>query len=104
MMAAGYLNKQLALVIPTKTWLESAFFYYPGGVLYNLIYQRELFKSNYNVGVSGPKLLGKAKLQKTLPECKEIHGMYGSIIHECQMNDSRMNLNTLLTSTIKGYN
>jgi hypothetical protein len=61
-MAAGYMNKQLALIIPTKSWFESAFFYFPGGILYNLIYQRELFKSDYNVGVSGPKLLGRSRL------------------------------------------
>ena len=41
---------------------------------------------------------------KNFPEVKSIHGNYGVVMHEAQMVDSRMNLNTLLTSTIEGYN
>jgi glycerol-3-phosphate dehydrogenase len=37
------------------------------------------------------------------PLAKEIHGNYGVIMHEAQMIDSRMGMNTLLTSSIDDF-
>ena len=59
--------------------------------------------SDYNIILSGPKLLRKKKIIENFPEVKTIHGNYGVVMHEAQMIDSRMNLNTLLTSSIEGY-
>ena len=40
---------------------------------------------------------------KKFPGLKTLHGQYGSTMSEAQMHDSRMNLNTLFTSTIDEY-
>lgn len=59
--------------------------------------------SNYDVSVSGPKLVRKATLKKNYPDLKAVHGSYGTVMSETQMHDSRMNLNTLFTAAIDDY-
>lgn len=63
----------------------------------------EHMKSNYNVHVSGPRWASRSSLMRTYPGLKALHGQYGAIMSEAQMHDSRMNLNSLLTSTIDDY-
>jgi glycerol-3-phosphate dehydrogenase len=40
LFCAPYLNKELQLVIPSKSMLAALFYYYPGMLLYHLIYLR----------------------------------------------------------------
>jgi hypothetical protein len=74
--------------------------------MYHKIYTRELVKSPYNNLVrtlSGPRILSKAQLQEMYPDLTNLHGQYGVLMHETQMIDSRMNLNSLFTATKDQY-
>ncbi|CDW82478.1 glycerol-3-phosphate dehydrogenase [Stylonychia lemnae] len=101
--AASFQNKPLQLVIPSSSWFWSVFFYYPGALLYHLMYLRQLMKSNYDTGLQGPRIYGRQKVKNIFSELKAIHGQYGTVIYETQMMDSRMNLNALLTASIDKY-
>ena len=103
LMAAPYQNKQLNLLIPSKSLFWTVCYYYPGMMLYHLIYLRQLMKSDYKVSVDGPKVMGRQKIKQMFEKLKAIHGMYGVMMHETQMMDSRMNWHVLLTAAIDGY-
>eukprot|EP00347_Sterkiella_histriomuscorum_P017566 403348844 len=103
LFAAPFQNKPLNLVIPSSSLFKTAFFYYPGALLYHFMYLRELVKSEYQTGLGGPKILGKGKVRDMFKNLTAIHGQNGVLMHEAQMMDSRMNLNTLLTSTVNQY-
>jgi len=60
-------------------------------------------KSEYTQSISGPSILNRDKVIKSFENLKAIHGKYGVKMHEIQMMDGRMNLITLLTSTIDKY-
>lgn len=77
--------------------------YYPGTVFYHLIYLRQLMKSNYEVSIEGPSMILKHKLRQFYPEVSEIHGKCGTLLHESQMMDTRMNLHALLTASVEGF-
>ena len=47
-----------------------------------MIYFRQLMKSNYDVAVSGPKILFKSGVAKRFPNLKALHGNYGVLMHE----------------------
>jgi glycerol-3-phosphate dehydrogenase len=72
--AAPYLNKELGLVIPSKSFLAAAFFYFPGCLLYHMIYLKELMNSNYTEAISGPRVLLKSKMAKMFEHIPNIHG------------------------------
>jgi len=40
MQAAPYLNKPLNLLIPSKSFLATAFWFYPGTLCYHLMYMK----------------------------------------------------------------
>ena len=90
-------------MIPGESFVESAFWYYPGALLYHLIYMRALIKTEYNVSLTGPSLMRKKKVIEEYPKATMIHGKNGVKMHECQMIDSRMNLNCLFTSSIEKF-
>lgn len=90
-------------MIPSKSLFFTVFYYYPACLMYHLIYIRQLMKSNYNVGLSGPKINSRSTVAKKYPELKSLHGSYGVLMHEAQMMDGRMNLLALLTSTVEKY-
>jgi hypothetical protein len=81
-MAAPYQNKQLNLLIPSKSLFQTVFVYYPGMLLYHLIYLKQLMNSNYDVGVDGPKILSRNKVAKMFENLKGIHKNYGVLMHE----------------------
>ena len=84
--------------------MKTAFWFYPGIFLYHLLYLKASFgNENSTESLSGPSVLSKGSLRKTLPGADQLHGQYGALMHEAQMNDSRMNINTLLTSSIDSY-
>jgi glycerol-3-phosphate dehydrogenase len=67
------------------------------------MYLGQLMKSDYEVGVDGPKIIFKNKLAKMYENVKHIHGKYGVLMNEAQMNDSRMNQHALFTASIDGF-
>jgi hypothetical protein len=77
--------------------------YYPGTLLYHLIYLKQLMSSNYERGVDGPKIIGPNQIRKLYSQVSEIHGKWGTVMHESQMMDTRMNLHALLTASIEGF-
>jgi glycerol-3-phosphate dehydrogenase len=95
--------KELNLLIPSKSLFWTCFWYWPGAFGYHLIYLKQLMSSNFNVSLSGPKVISKSKVRADFPECKEIHGGYGTYMSEGQMNDSRMCLNTLFTASVDEF-
>lgn len=103
MQAAPYLNREMQLLIPTHWFASSAFWYYPACFLYHMMYMASLGNGDYSVRLSGPKMYLKNKIIANFPEVSQIHGKYGVVMHEAQMIDSRMNLNTLFTSTIDNF-
>jgi glycerol-3-phosphate dehydrogenase len=103
LQAAPYLVREVKLLVPTSSFFWSLFWYFPGQVGYHLIYLKELMMSNYLVSIAGPRWTSKGALIRQYPGLKALHGQYGSVMSEAQMHDSRMNLNSLLTSTIDEY-
>lgn len=79
--AAPYQNRQLELLVPSS-FFNAAFMYYPGCLLYHMIYLSQLLRSNYEVSLEGPKLIFKRKLAKMFENVKPIHGKYGVLVHE----------------------
>ena len=67
------------------------------------MYIRQSMKSNYSSSVSGPYLQMRDAIRRNFPNMKKIHGMFGVVMHEGQMMDGRMCINTLLTSSISKY-
>jgi glycerol-3-phosphate dehydrogenase len=60
-------------------------------------------RSDYEVGVDGPRMIMKNKLAKQFDSISHIHGLSGVLMNETQMMDTRMNLLALLTSSIEGF-
>jgi len=48
MFSAPFLNKKLELCIPQSSLAMSAFFYYPGALMYHLMYMKASMKSDFN--------------------------------------------------------
>jgi hypothetical protein len=46
------------------------------------MYMRELMKSNYETGLSGPKIMKKRKVIDMFKSLKAIHGQYGVLMQE----------------------
>jgi glycerol-3-phosphate dehydrogenase len=103
LQAAPYLITELSLLIPSKSAFWTAFWYWPGAFGYHLIYLSQLYRSEYNVNLKGPRMISKNNLMRNYPDLKALHGQYGATMAEAQMHDSRMNLNTLFTSAVDGY-
>lgn len=59
--------------------------------------------STFDRAVDGPKLQFSRSLVKRFPEIKNIHKLTATLMHEVQMNDSRMNLSALFTSSIDSF-
>ena len=68
LQAAPYLNRELKLLIPSDSLLDSALWYLPGALLYHLIYMRQLIKSEYSVSLTGPSLMRKSKVKEEFPK------------------------------------
>jgi len=83
--------------------MATALWYFPGALGYHMLYIKSSFGSNYGTTLSGPRVVLKSKLKKQFPDAKMIHGQYGVLMHEAQMNDSRMNINTILTASVDKY-
>ena len=103
LQSAPYLIKELQLLIPSPSMFWTIFWYFPGSLGYHLIYLRQLMQSNYNVSVSGPKIVTNSKLRKQYPLAHELHGGYGTVMSEAQMSDSRMCINSLFTAAVDEF-
>jgi glycerol-3-phosphate dehydrogenase len=103
LMAAPYQNRQLKLLIPSGGLLSSLLVYYPGCLLYHLLYLKQLMGSDYEAGVEGPSVIMKNRLRRLYPQLTALHGQSGVLMHETQMMDARMNLHALLTASVDGF-
>jgi glycerol-3-phosphate dehydrogenase len=97
---AQYLNKPLPIIIPS-TSLFWAGYYYAGVFLYQMIYYA--FDDDRNMShIPFPYIIGKQDLSKIYPKLdSEVN--YGVVYYDGQTNDSRMNLDVILTSTLDNY-
>jgi glycerol-3-phosphate dehydrogenase len=59
--------------------------------------------SDYDRSVDGPKIIGPNHIRKLYSKVMQVHGKWGTVMHESQMMDTRMNLHALLTSSIDGF-
>ena len=71
--------------------------------MYHMMYLTQLVRSEYAVSLSGPRIASKRRMRHMFPNLPNLHKMWGSVMHEGQMTDTRHDLNTLLTSTIDSF-
>ena len=57
----------------------------------------------YATSLSGPYFMSKGSVRSMVPAVKDIHNMYGVVMHEAQMIDGRMALNSLFTASVDGF-
>lgn len=72
LQCAPYLNREIKLLIPHKSFFLAAFYYYPATLMYHLVYLKELAKTNYVTTISGPKIYTKSKIKKEFPDIEPI--------------------------------
>ena len=97
---AYYMNKVLPLVIPCRN-IFFAMYNYIGCVLYHAIYKLQPTE-NASTIFPFPKWMGNDELKANFPHL-DFKFKYGIVYYDAQMNDTRMNMDTILTSTINGY-
>lgn len=97
---AYYMNKVLPLVIPCRN-IFFAMYNYIGCVLYHVIYKLQPTE-NANTIFPFPKWMGNDELKANFPHL-DYKFKYGIVYYDAQMNDTRMNMDTILTSTINNY-
>lgn len=96
---AQYMNKLLPIIIPSNSTWETIY-YYAGSLVYYLVYKA--FDTNAAVSFPPPYVLGKQDVLRAFPDLAgKIKG--GVVYYDGQMNDSRMNLDLLLTATLDNY-
>ena len=98
---AQYMNKKLPILVPSSSIFEAIYFYI-GSVVYHSIYY--IFDDNANkISFDFPYLLWGDEVRAKFPHLSK-NLKYGVVYYDGQMNDSRMDIDILLTSTIQGYN
>lgn len=97
---AFYMTKSLPCVIPSTSFFQTAYFYI-GTVVYHLIY---LYYSDKDTSYrfNFPVVYGKEQLKSNFPFLDEKF-KYGVVYWDGQFNDTRMNIDLLLTGTIDNY-
>lgn len=97
---AQYMNKPLPTVIPTFS-LFKTIYYYAGSLMYHFIYY--IFDDERNITMMPlPYILGRQEVMSIFPKLdKKVK--YGVVYFDGQNNDSRMNMDILLTSTLDNY-
>jgi glycerol-3-phosphate dehydrogenase len=81
----------------------TAFWYYPAALLYHLMYLKSSMNSDCEEKIPGPKFMFKGRVKSMFPNASALHNFYGSLMHEGQMMDGRMCINSLLTTSIDQY-
>ena len=97
---AYYMNKVLPLVIPCRN-IIFAMYNYLGCVLYHAIYKMQPTE-NASTVFPFPKWMGNDELKANFPHL-DFKFKYGIVYYDAQMNDTRMNMDTILTSTVDKY-
>eukprot|EP01015_Nassula_variabilis_P011075 TRINITY_DN19003_c0_g1_i2.p1 TRINITY_DN19003_c0_g1~~TRINITY_DN19003_c0_g1_i2.p1 ORF type:complete len:179 (+),score=40.78 TRINITY_DN19003_c0_g1_i2:64-600(+) len=97
---AGYMTSVLPTIIPVSNFIMAGY-YYIGVLVYHGIYW---FASDplSSIKFQLPKIIGTEELQSHFPKLSK-EFKYGVIYPDGMMNDSRMNLDILLTATIDKY-
>lgn len=97
---AYYMNKVLPLVIPCRN-IFFAMYNYFGCVLYHAIYKLQP-TANASTIFPFPKWMGNDELKANFPHL-DFKFKYGIVYYDAQFNDTRMNMDTILTSTLENY-
>lgn len=97
---APYLNKKLEMVIPCDN-IFKLIYYYIGTSVYHTISYINYLCSDYQYHLSRPTILSKTKMKELFPLFK--NSTYGIKFAEGQMNDTRLAIQTLMTSTVDFY-
>lgn len=103
LQVAPYQNSPIKLLIPEKSAFWTLLWYYPAVVLYHLLYMKSSFNATITERIPGPKFLWKARVRQLFPDASSLHGFNGALMHEGQMIDSRMCVNSLLTASIDKF-
>jgi hypothetical protein len=80
--ATPFQSKEVKLFIPTPSLIEALAWHFPALVLYHLIYIKQLMKTNYQESFSPPNFKTKGAIVNTFPKIKNVHGWYGTVLHE----------------------
>ena len=97
---AQYMNKPLPTIIPSNS-LFTTMYYYAGCLVYHLIYY--LFDDDRNLAmIPVPYIIGRQEILSIFPKLDK-RVKYGIVYYDGQMNDARMNMDVLLTSTLENY-
>lgn len=97
---ASYMNKNLEMAIPCKNIFILGY-YYAGVCLYHFLSYFKWCFSDYQYRLPRPKLISKSKMKELIPSLKG--NCYGIKFSEGQMNDARLDIQTLLTSSVDSY-
>lgn len=97
---APYMNTKLELVIPCTNlfWLG---YYYIGASMYHFLSYVNWWRTNYAYKLPRPSFVGRNMMKELFPLMKGNN--YGVKFCEGQMNDARLLIQTLLTSTQDNY-
>jgi len=97
---AQYMNRAFPIIIPSKSLFQTLYFY-AGTLLYHLIYYA--LDDDRNLALMPfPYIIGRQELHSIYPKL-DPEMNYGIVYYDGQMNDSRMNMDILLTSTLNNY-
>lgn len=89
--------------MPSESMLRTLLFNFPSACLYHMFYMKFLISSSFSVSLKGPRFLLPHQVIKEFPNASGIHSMNGVTVNEVQTLDSRMALNSLLTSSIDKF-
>ncbi len=98
--SAAYMNRKLEMVIPCGNIFYLGY-YLAGVCVYHFLSYFKWCFSDYTYRLPPPSVLSKASMKKYFPELKGDN--YGVRFSEGQMNDARLCVQTMLTSSIDGY-
>lgn len=98
---AFYMNRQLPFVLPVDNIFVGAY-YYVGCLVYHFIYLANLDKDKSSFRFKLPQWYGSNQLREYFPYLDDKY-KYGIVYYDGQFNDSRMNLDILLTATQPSY-
>ncbi|EAR93558.2 FAD-dependent oxidoreductase (macronuclear) [Tetrahymena thermophila SB210] len=99
---AYYMNRQIPFVVPT-TNLIMGIYYYIGVLVYHGIYRYYLDSDKSSFRMKMPQWYGGRQLREYFPHLDHKY-KYGIVYYDGQFNDTRMNLDILLTGTQHNYN
>jgi len=82
LQSAPFQNRQLSLFVPSESLLATTFWFFPGTLLYHMIYLKEMLRSSFTEQVSGPKIVSKWDIRRRMPNMKGMKNSWAVKMHE----------------------